>query len=829
MPDNTKGLPKPPLPAGVGRAMPGPAPGISRPPAPSPVGGMKPSGALPLGAPKPIAPLRPQTAVPPARPPVAGVPQPGARLGDELKDVELAHRIQEMERRSEEISEGKTLMEKQVRELEQKLQEEKEKVLLASLRSREEAALASKVEIALKEMQERLRRDRQAQNLDESRQVSEEKVKELERRLTEERQTWMQTLKDQLATRENQDHDIEEYLSQRVSELEERWREEKENLLAQLKDREARYIRQRQEGLLSVEKLKKEYEAKLHRLNFFLTNKNTELTHSLRKLLDDKRLLTGQLEEAEKALLKARAQISLLQSQMGMEKEKAQSVWQRQLDQQLQDFRALQLRAEQLEKDNTALSTKVDELNAAHREQIAGHQRQQEALQQAFERERVDLCARQRDEQELWKRGLTEFESRLVKEKLQWERELESHKKAWALEREMLVREKERLQGSTAGHAEQLAAQRRAIEREMGELKTQRILGESEAHESLGKKEAAFKHLEEKYWQERAALAVAIEGKDQEIRQLQQQYHGAQETLGQERERAAKEYKTVEARYWEEKEKNIALLRAKEEEIAGLTVKLYATEIRVKEKMEQEFRDLVAAIERENKEWIDRLSAQTEETNSLRIGMLQKELAGIKEALEGELGELETRLASDKQQVQVRLDEKEKQLAIARVELQGIQRELTQERSQREQGAARLLQENSILRAQLDRKEKDLERFSTDVYQREMNALRTQLETQFQNERSRWESVLTQKEHELAQVRTQLREEEAASRKHVEDLQRRFHEELAIIESRFRRQSEEGRGSVIGHIWRYLNRTVIIVNFSPSRWLRRGQDHKNNE
>ena len=56
-------------------------------------------------------------------------------------------------------------LQQKIQDLEKKLAEEREKVLLASLRSKEEEAVSSKVESSIKDIQEKLRRDRREQEL----------------------------------------------------------------------------------------------------------------------------------------------------------------------------------------------------------------------------------------------------------------------------------------------------------------------------------------------------------------------------------------------------------------------------------------------------------------------------------------------------------------------------------------------------------------------------------------------------------------------------------------------------------------------------------------
>src|SRR5581483_10533866 len=140
-------------------------------------------------------------------------------------------------------------------ELERRLQEEKEKVLLSNLRSQEEAAYASKVESAIKDVQEKLRRDRRDAEQEETRLKLEAKVRELESRLVQERETWVATLQEQLKARESQDKEVETHFISRIEEMERRWLEEKAHWqkLVMGKDEEIRNLKVQAERLKALE------------------------------------------------------------------------------------------------------------------------------------------------------------------------------------------------------------------------------------------------------------------------------------------------------------------------------------------------------------------------------------------------------------------------------------------------------------------------------------------------------------------------------------------------------------------------------------------------
>src|SRR5205085_2119576 len=110
-----------------------------------------------------------------------------------------------------------------ISDLEKKLLEEREKVLLASLRTKEEEAVSAKVETSIKEIQDKLRREKREQELEDARRKAEARVAEMERRLGEEREAWVSTLKNQLGQRDQVTQEMETHFSARLKDLEFRW------------------------------------------------------------------------------------------------------------------------------------------------------------------------------------------------------------------------------------------------------------------------------------------------------------------------------------------------------------------------------------------------------------------------------------------------------------------------------------------------------------------------------------------------------------------------------------------------------------------------------
>jgi len=241
-------------------------------PPPLPSAGGRPSGPPPL----------PGRSGPPALPGLAafGVSAPPAPPSFGGAPAQPADRSKE---REDKIEAMKDEFENKLEALEKKLSEEREKALMMQLRSQEETVTAAKVEVSLKELQDKLRRDRRDQDNEEAKLKLERRSQELEARLAQERETWVTTLKSQLAARETQDKEVETHFAVRLQEMERRWLEEKAQWqkTALAKDDEVRTLRALAEKLRGAD---------------------TELSKALseRKLLEER--LTEVLQERAEAV-----------------------------------------------------------------------------------------------------------------------------------------------------------------------------------------------------------------------------------------------------------------------------------------------------------------------------------------------------------------------------------------------------------------------------------------------------------------------------------------------------------------------------------------------
>jgi hypothetical protein len=291
--------PPPPLPPGRGGApMPPPLPSAAgRPPSPPPLPSRPGAPALP---PMPSFGAPPMSA-PPAPPSFGAAP---AAVPDRAKE------------REEKIERMKDEFENKLEALEKKLGDEREKSLLMQLRSQEDTVTAAKVEVSLKEMQDKLRRDRRDQDAEESKLKLERRAQELEARLAQERETWVTTLKSQLASRETQDKEVETHFAVRLQEMERRWLEEKAQWqkTALAKDDEVRTLRALAEKLrgADTELAKSENTRKL-------------LDERLNEVLQERAEVVARLQgsvEREKESIQLRADLTLTRQQAALVQER---------------------------------------------------------------------------------------------------------------------------------------------------------------------------------------------------------------------------------------------------------------------------------------------------------------------------------------------------------------------------------------------------------------------------------------------------------------------------------------------------------------------------
>jgi len=228
----------------------------------------------------------------------------------------IEQRIQEMEKRFQEQEAAKKSLESQLDEIGDQLKAEHEKVLVQNLRAKEEEALSARVEQQIRDMQDKLRREKHEQEIQESRLKAESQLKDLERRLTEERESWMVALKNQVKEREMVEQDVEKNLSRRLHESEERFAEEKNQWIAANRKKDEEISQLRRQAELGAEHLKEIIEGKEEEIEK-LRESSAEQRHAYeREMQAELRALQAQVDNQNRETSTAKAQVALLQSQL---------------------------------------------------------------------------------------------------------------------------------------------------------------------------------------------------------------------------------------------------------------------------------------------------------------------------------------------------------------------------------------------------------------------------------------------------------------------------------------------------------------------------------
>ena len=160
---------------------------------------------------------------------------------------EMEGKAQELVRYTQELQNEKAALGDRLSKLDRELAQEKEKSIVSSLRAHEEKSLTLKVETNLRDIQDRLRRDQRERESESTRVKAEAQLKELERRLAQERETWVEALRNQMAKKSDADHHFEERYQARVREIETRFTQERARIAAKLeeKNREIEELKKR--------------------------------------------------------------------------------------------------------------------------------------------------------------------------------------------------------------------------------------------------------------------------------------------------------------------------------------------------------------------------------------------------------------------------------------------------------------------------------------------------------------------------------------------------------------------------------------------------------
>ena len=373
--------------------------------------------------------------------------------------------------------------EKKLTELEKRLREEREKLLVTQLRRQEEEAASAKVEVGLKELQDRLRRDHREQEAVENKLKLEKRAQELEARLAQERETWVATLKNQLATRESGEKEVETHFAMRLQEMERRWLEEKANWQRNgvAKDEEIRNLRTLAEKLKGADTELAKVSSEKRTMEGRVENKiYEERIAELSKERSEALLRLQNAAEHEKEAVQLKAELQMARQSAAMVQER--------LERDLAAVRAsAREREERLASDcerlHGELSTakarfdleKESELRRAKAEHDAELSRQKDAaerLQGELQRLRAIAGALERQSasshvqlEELkrasaeWERMQERYKAEFVVLQRKWvEREKEVRAEAHAQSMQMLESEKTRLRIQAQDELNQRAA-----------------------------------------------------------------------------------------------------------------------------------------------------------------------------------------------------------------------------------------------------------------------------------------------------------------------------------------------------------------------------------
>jgi hypothetical protein len=695
-------VPPPPLPGRkppekplVGPAMP-PAGAPPQPPAGQP--GMPPAKPAMPGVPRPPVAGMPPRPVPPLKnvqPPRPGVPpaKPGA-----AKPVAPAAPAATG---SPELDQMQQQMDAQVADLQRQLQEEREKLLFQKLRAKEEEAMSAKVEESLKDIQDRLRREKRDQELQENLSRAETQVKDLEQRMAAERQTWVETLKTQLTQREDQDRELERHFELQIKELERRWHEEKLGWSQAMKSREDELITLKRELEHAVAEEREQGEKRIAQLESEKESLRRDYANLTEVRDEERSAIRDKMEARDKEFLSLKAQQAMVITQLRQEKDKVE-----QLRQVLEKMRA----------DKSALASQYE-----GREKEYFMMKTQFALYQA----------RAKSEQEKLLKELVLFKDHMQKNQQQWE--INSAAKEHEL--------------TTVAHAaeraetEYKAQLRNYEERLAGKEKELAALAEKdhEARVAFIRLDQQVKELSEKLTLQAAsnvALKEELARRDGDLaalrQSLEQERRAAQETLTREREATAASFRDELAR--------------REREIADNRRLLEQERQAAQETIAKERAVLLAQIDGVKEECTLRVAEKEQSLADARAACSQAEVAAAGKAREIEL-----------MQKDIELREKNLTLQLAE-QAQSLRDELSATEDERDKTHQDTLH---VLEREIDSRDKIIEKLRQDFVVREKDLIyhAGQKVAAYQKELISFKDALTQKETEISAFREILEHE----------------------------------------------------------------------
>lgn len=658
---------------------------------------------LPGGIKRPPMPLK----VPPPPSSVKSLPPPGGMIPaigrapgltgatpagfEAAASQTMAERVKKMEEQSRELEESKRRLERALSEMELKLKEEKEKALSQAIKAREEESLSLKMEQALKEMQEKSRRDRREQELEEARQRAEEKVKDLDRRLNEEREAWVINLKKQMELRDSETKQVESQIEVRFRDLERRWLEEKSMLTQALKSKEDE-IAQLRATLPDIQtQSRRAQEDAAHTIELARNKFEQELETKQEAVLREKRNLAEKLDLRERELISLKAQLAMIDSQVRA----AQDASQRHLQEK---ERTWQFQLSDLQKDLIALRQIKDQ------------------MQTDLTRANAENIALRKEIGE-WDRKQNQSEQRVQEIKFAF---LQSETQA----RETVLR----------------------------------------LQEEVRKKTQDFEALERNYFSERQSWTNKLEEKALSENSL-----------------------------WE----TFAL---KEKEAAELKTELASIEHRLEQKFQKEKAELLSMAER-----------QLQEELSLKAELMHRELSQMRELVLAELSDLENQVQAGQLQQQSQLSQKEAELSDALNAMNELQKEILEEKKQVDERMKASQEQFESERRALEMKVlKERESFEIE---KQKGSLEMARKIEEALGRSKQEAAQLRKElEEKTEMLTTIKKQFQKDRAHWEE---KFNSTQSLLDAEAENRGEglaDSQPHLLGRIWKYLTRTVIILN-----------------
>jgi hypothetical protein len=167
----------------------------------------------------------------------------------------------------------------------------------------------------LKEIQDRLRREKREQELDAARAAAEARVLELERRMAEERETWVVTLKNQLSQRDADSKQLEDAFSSRLVEFERKWSDEKSRLEQALAEKTEEAEKLKQSHALEAERSANDWEKRFTALGLEREAIAAKFADAKARADQERAALERQREERERELLLLKSTQAMAESQ----------------------------------------------------------------------------------------------------------------------------------------------------------------------------------------------------------------------------------------------------------------------------------------------------------------------------------------------------------------------------------------------------------------------------------------------------------------------------------------------------------------------------------